>query len=60
MIVIEKNKYTIYELEEGSQNTDIDNNKDFIKNYENALLLLLLDKQLLTQEQFNLCMERRI
>jgi len=58
MIVIEKNKLTMFELEEDYKNTDIDNNKDFIKTYENALLLLLLDKKLLTQEQFDLCMER--
>jgi len=57
MIAIEKKKFTVVEVDENNQNTDINKNYLFIENYETALLLSLLEKQLLTQVQFERCME---
>ena len=57
MIAIEKKKVTIVEVLENNQNTDLNKNNLFIENYETALLLSLLEKRLLTQVQFERCME---
>lgn len=57
MIAIEKKKFTIVEVDENNQSTDLNKNYLFIENYETALLLSLLEKQLLTQVQFERCME---
>ena len=57
MIAIEKREFTIVKAEDKNQSTDLDNNYLFIENYETALLLSLLEKQLLTQVQFERCME---
>jgi hypothetical protein len=47
-------------LEEESQNAMLDKNTECIKNYQSALLLSLLEKKLLTQNQFDLCMNSLI
>lgn len=49
---------SITKNEVNKQYIDINTNKDFINNYKTAILLSLLHENLLTQYQFDLCMEK--
>ncbi len=46
------------EVKKESLNMDTDKSRNFIVNYETAILLSLLEQKLLTQLQFNLCVEK--
>lgn len=50
-------RYVMTQVKDEHQDTNKEKNVEFIQNYETALLLSLLEKQLLTQRQFDLCME---
>lgn len=46
------------ELDIEPPDTRLDNNKNFIENFQTAILLSLLDKGALTKLQFDLCVDK--